>query len=76
MDKTTFHRHLIRSFDFTEQNGKEKWTAYKFIRKLYDHFAPIYLKRIRSAIAQLRESNLESFTSYTSAENESEPPDS
>ncbi|QSS61777.1 hypothetical protein I7I51_03954 [Histoplasma capsulatum] len=26
-DKTTFYRHPIRKFDFTEQDGKEKWAA-------------------------------------------------
>lgn len=33
---TTFYRHPIRKFDFTEQDGKEKWTAYKFTRNVYD----------------------------------------
>jgi hypothetical protein len=35
-DKTTFYRHPIRTFDFTELDGKEKWTAYKFTRNVYD----------------------------------------
>ncbi|MCJ1386984.1 hypothetical protein MMC17_010113 [Xylographa soralifera] len=73
--KITFHRHLIRSFDFTEREGNNRWTAYKFVRKVYDHFAPIHLKRIQSAVARLREPNLESFTSVASAD-ESEQADS
>ena len=52
-DKVTLHRHLIRSFDLRDQNGKEKWTTYHFVRKIYDYFAPIHLERIRGAIAQL-----------------------
>ena len=52
-DKITLHRHLIRSFDLRDQNGKEKWTTYHIVRKIYDYFAPIHLKRIRGAIAQL-----------------------
>ena len=38
-DKTTFYRYLVQSFDFTDQDGKEKWTAYKFTQKLYDRFS-------------------------------------
>lgn len=72
----TFHRHLIRSFDFTECDAENRWTAYKFVRKVYDHFAPIHLKRIQSAVARLREPILESFRSATSVESESEQADS
>ena len=52
-DTITLHRHLIRSFDLRDQNGKEKWTTYHIVRKIYDYFAPIHLGRIRGAIAQL-----------------------
>lgn len=34
--KTTFYRYLIRTFDFTEMDGKEKWTAYKFTKSIYN----------------------------------------
>lgn len=49
----SFHRHLIRKFDITDQDGKERWTAYKFTRNVYDKFVPIHLKRICSVIDQL-----------------------
>lgn len=75
-DKSTFHRHLVRSFDITDYDGKNRWTAYNFVRKLYDHFAPIHLKRIQSAVAQLDEPPSESFMSITYSENDSELPDS
>ena len=52
-DKTTFYRHPIRTFDFTEQDGKEKWTTYKFTKNVYDVWMPIYLKRICSVIDEL-----------------------
>ena len=52
-DKITLHRHLIRSFDLRDQNGKEKWTTYHIVRKIYDKFAPIHLERIRGAVAKL-----------------------
>ena len=52
-DKTTFYRHPIRTFDFTEQDGKEKWTTYKFTKNVYDVWMPIHLKRICSVINEL-----------------------
>ena len=52
-DKITLHRHPIRSFDLRDQEGKEKWTTHHIVRKIYDYFAPIHLKRIRGAIAEL-----------------------
>jgi hypothetical protein len=34
--KTTFYRHPIKEFSFTSEDGKEKWTAYKFIKNVYN----------------------------------------
>ncbi|KAL8905098.1 MAG: hypothetical protein Q9207_002839 [Kuettlingeria erythrocarpa] len=50
---TTFYRHPIHSFDFTALDGKDKWTAYKFCKNVYDVWMPIHLKRICSVIDQL-----------------------
>ncbi len=50
-DKTTFYRHPIRKFDFTD--GEEKWTAYKFTKNVYDIWMPSQHKRICSAIDDL-----------------------
>lgn len=47
---TTYFRHPIRSYDITDQNGKEKWTAYRFTRSIYAVFMPEHLERIRSAV--------------------------
>jgi hypothetical protein len=52
-NKTTFFRHPIRKFDFTELDGKEKWTAYKFTKNVYDIWMPTHLKRICSVIDDL-----------------------
>ena len=52
-EKITFYRHQIRSFDISDQNGKERWTTYHIVRKIYDYFAPIHLRRIRDAIEHL-----------------------
>ncbi|OJD20610.1 hypothetical protein ACJ73_08057 [Blastomyces percursus] len=51
--ETTFYRHPIRTFDFTELDGKEKWTAYKFTKNVYDIWMPMHFDRICSAIEQL-----------------------
>ena len=52
-DKTTFYRHPIHKFDFTALDGKEKWTAYKFAKNVYDDWMPILHKKICSAIDDL-----------------------
>jgi hypothetical protein len=51
--KITFYRHPIHKFDFTALDGREKWTAYKFIKNVYDVWMPLHLKRICSAIDEL-----------------------
>ena len=52
-DKTTYYRHPIHKFDFTALDGKEKWTAYRFTKNVYDQFMPMHLKRICSAVDEL-----------------------
>lgn len=51
--KTTYYRHPIREFSFTEMDGKEKWAAYRFTKNVYDVWMPNHLKRICSVIDQL-----------------------
>lgn len=52
-DKTTFYRHPIHKFDFTALDGKEKWTAYKVVKNVYDYYSPKLHKMICSAIDDL-----------------------
>jgi hypothetical protein len=52
---TAFYRHPIRTFDFTELDGEEKWTACKFTKNVYDIWMPTHLKRICSVIHLKRE---------------------
>lgn len=52
--KTTYYRHLIRKYYFTNLDGGEKWFAYRFTLNVYDIWAPMHLKRICSAINQIR----------------------
>ncbi|KAK4149055.1 hypothetical protein C8A00DRAFT_19220 [Chaetomidium leptoderma] len=50
---TKYYRHPIRKFDFTELDGKEKWTAYRFIKNVYDTWMPKHFENICSAMNQL-----------------------
>ena len=34
--ETEYYRHPIHTFDFTTLDGKEKWTAYRFTKNVYD----------------------------------------
>jgi hypothetical protein len=52
-DKTTFYRHPIREFSFTEQDGKEKWTAHKFVKNVYNHHSLKLHRMICSGIDDL-----------------------
>ena len=50
-DKTTFYRHPIRQFYFSDLI--DKWTAYKFTRNVYGTYMPILYVRIYSTIEDL-----------------------
>jgi hypothetical protein len=50
--KTKIHRHEISAFDITSNNGKEKWTTYKFTVAVYHHSLTL-LKRILSIVEDL-----------------------
>jgi hypothetical protein len=52
-DDVSFYRHLVRKFDITDQDGKDKWTTYKFTRNIYDMFVLIPFKRICSVTSCL-----------------------
>lgn len=50
-EDTRYYRRLIRAFFLDD--GIEKWTAYRFIKNLYEIWMPEHLNRICSAIAQM-----------------------
>ncbi|KAF1992758.1 hypothetical protein P154DRAFT_549923 [Amniculicola lignicola CBS 123094] len=52
-DDVKYYRHPIRKFDFTELNGKERWTAYTFVKNVYDLWLPKHFKRICDIIDTL-----------------------
>lgn len=51
--ETKYYRHPIRKFDFTELGGRDKWTAYRFTKNVYDIWMPGHFKNICSAVDQL-----------------------
>lgn len=51
--KITYRRHSLRKYDFTERKGIEKWTAYTFMKNVYDIWMPAHFSRISSAINEL-----------------------
>lgn len=52
-DKSMFYCHPIRTFDFTEQDGMEKWATLRFVKNVYDHHSPSLHKKICSGIDDL-----------------------
>lgn len=48
-----FYLHSIKDFDFTSENGKQKWTVYRFTKNSYLEFMPKLHKLICSAIDKL-----------------------
>ena len=52
-DRTTFYRYPIREFSLTDLDGKDKWTAYKFTKNVYESWMPNHLKWICKAIDAL-----------------------
>ncbi|KAL8925878.1 MAG: hypothetical protein Q9172_002031 [Xanthocarpia lactea] len=52
-NKTTYWRYPIRKYGFTEREGLERWTAYKFTKNVYDLWMPQLFELISSAVDQL-----------------------
>ncbi|KUI67532.1 hypothetical protein VM1G_02859 [Cytospora mali] len=48
-----YYRHKIHAYDFTVLDGRDKWTAYRIVRYIYDEWMPRHLATICSAIDQL-----------------------
>ncbi|PQE31574.1 reverse transcriptase protein [Rutstroemia sp. NJR-2017a WRK4] len=52
-DLTSIHRYEIKKFDITNEDGRERWTVYRFTRNVYDIYGPIHLERLGSTVDQL-----------------------
>jgi hypothetical protein len=48
-----YYRHPIRTFHFTELDGREKWTAYKFTKNVYDTWMPAHFNQLCSVIDKI-----------------------
>ncbi|VUC36990.1 unnamed protein product [Clonostachys rosea] len=49
-----YFRHPIQEFDFTPtEDGDQRWTAYQFVKNVYERWAPAHLDAICSAVDQL-----------------------
>jgi hypothetical protein len=53
--KVDYHRHEVNNFSFTTQNGRDRWTCYKFAMAIYNDWVPKHFDRLCSAIDQLPE---------------------
>lgn len=45
-----YYRHKIHAYDFTVLDGRDKWTAYRIVKYIYDRWMPSHLETICSAI--------------------------
>ncbi|EQK97829.1 hypothetical protein OCS_06458 [Ophiocordyceps sinensis CO18] len=48
-----YYRHPIHDFSFIALDGRDKWTAYRFVKNVYHVWMPAHFRRICSAIDQL-----------------------
>ncbi|KAL2800598.1 hypothetical protein BJX66DRAFT_291158 [Aspergillus keveii] len=53
--KVDYHCHEVNNFSFTTQNGRDRWTCYKFVMAIYNDWVPKLFDRLCSAIDQLPE---------------------
>ncbi|KAK2732721.1 hypothetical protein FQN55_003942 [Onygenales sp. PD_40] len=49
-ERTTYYRHSIREYCLPDLEGRDRWTSYKFLMRLYGFWARYHLDRLRSAI--------------------------
>ncbi|KAK5019006.1 hypothetical protein LTR16_001037 [Cryomyces antarcticus] len=52
-EEPAFYRKLVCQRYFTEPSGRDKWTAYKFTRNVYDNWMPSHINKVRSAVDEL-----------------------
>ncbi|PQE15025.1 phosphatidylserine decarboxylase protein [Rutstroemia sp. NJR-2017a BVV2] len=48
-----YYFHAIRAFDFTTMEGRDRWTAYRFTKNVYDVWMPRHFERLCSAVDQI-----------------------
>ena len=70
--KVTYYRHPIDRFDFTGRDGRERWTAYKFTKNIYDSWMPNHFKRLCSVVNELPDRPPSEFENELSQPSESQ----
>ncbi|KUI73406.1 hypothetical protein VM1G_08683 [Cytospora mali] len=48
-----YYCHPIHDFSFSALNGKDRWTAHRFTKNIYDKWLPAHFEKISSAVDQL-----------------------
>ncbi|KAI9046167.1 uncharacterized protein KD926_004005 [Aspergillus affinis] len=51
--QATYHYELLEGFSFTWEEGRNRWSSYKFVMAFYENWVPMHLERLRSAIDDL-----------------------
>ena len=52
-ESVTYYRHPIHEFSFKALDGREKWTAHKFVKNVYEHHSMKIHSLISSVVAEL-----------------------
>ena len=51
--KVLYHRHEIAKYFFQANNGRERWTAFRFVASVYQEWAANHLADIRQLLDEL-----------------------
>ena len=52
-EETKYYRYRIADIALRDPKSKERWKTYKFVRSIYEHWAPIHLKRLQSVLIKM-----------------------
>lgn len=53
-NEVAYYRHPIAYITMQDSNSsKERWKTYRFVRSIYEHWAPAHLKRLRSLLDEI-----------------------
>lgn len=66
--RVTFHRYYVHDYSLDGHYGRDRNTGSNFTRAVYRDFYPVYLGRIRRAVARLQDPRLTSMVSETSVD--------
>lgn len=67
-EKTSFYRYAIASFVLNFEENQDPTRTHDFVREIYHTFYPAHLKRVRYALAAMKDPRTLSMTSHMSVE--------